>query len=208
MYNLTFFPFFAYWFACLFCSFFKDKTSNFLVKNNTLNTIPVETVFKNVLAVTASTIIGNVLLLFFKIFPTNIFRWYYLLIGIWWVDTIEYIVHYTMHKIPFLYKHFHKTHHKLHNTYSFGALYNSSFEAGLTSSMMLYGFYFLGISFEEFICVTTLANIATVFDHSEELSFFNYKRKFHSLHHSKYQNANFQQPFFTYYDKIFGTYKE
>ena len=204
MYSLSFIPFFGYWFACLICASIQTKSSYKQLNQDTLSR---EKVFKAVLFTTASTIPGNCALLFFNIISSLTFRWYYILIGIWWIDTIEYLIHYTMHKIPFLYKHFHKEHHKLHNTYSFGALYNSSFEALTTSSLMLYGFYILGISFPEFICVTTLANIATVLDHSEELTFFNYKRRFHDLHHSKYQNANFQQPFFTYYDRIFGTYK-
>jgi len=189
-----------------------SKNSESELKNQTpkvlyLNTIPHEKVFKNVLSLTLSTIPANCLLFYFNIISKDDFRWHYLLIGIWWIDTIEYATHYIMHKIPFLYKNFHKEHHRLHIPYSYGALYNSTFEAGLTSSMMLYGFYLLGISFPEFIAVTALANIATVLDHSNELTFFNYKRKFHHLHHSKYQNANFQQPFFTYYDRLFGTYR-
>jgi sterol desaturase/sphingolipid hydroxylase (fatty acid hydroxylase superfamily) len=171
------------------------------------NTISEKEVLKNVLPLTASTILGNCLLFYFNIISKDVFRWYYILIGIWWIDTIEYATHYIMHKVPFLYKNFHKEHHRLNITYSYGALYNSNIEATVTSSMMIFGFYLLGISFPEFIVVTTLANIATVLDHSEELTFFNYKKRFHDLHHSKYQNSNFQQPFFTYYDRLFGTYK-
>jgi sterol desaturase/sphingolipid hydroxylase (fatty acid hydroxylase superfamily) len=207
MYNLSFIPFLAYWICCGLCSLFKDKSHKSSSKNSIINSVESATVFKNVLLLTASTIPANCLVFYFNIISSPVFRWYYILIGIWWVDTIEYFTHYIMHKVPFLYKNFHKEHHKIHSVYSFGALYNSNFEATVTSSMMLYGFYLLGISFPEFICVTTLANIATVLDHSEELTFFNYKRRFHDLHHSKHQNANFQQPFFTYYDKLFGTYK-
>lgn len=213
MYSLSIIPFFSYWLTCLFCAFFSKKKhtiepQKYDSENKEFSyQISPEKVFKNVLSITLSTIPANCLLFYFNIISKDDFRWYYLLIGIWWIDTIEYATHYIMHKIPFLYKNFHKEHHRLHIPYSFGALYNSSFEAGVTSSMMLYGFYLLGISFPEFIFVTTLANIATVLDHSNELTFFNYKHKFHNLHHSKYQNANFQQPFFTYYDKLFGTYK-
>jgi sterol desaturase/sphingolipid hydroxylase (fatty acid hydroxylase superfamily) len=176
MYNLSFIPFLAYWSTCLFCAWLGKHKPSEKSFHDSKNTISAEKVFKNVLSLTASTIPGNCLLLSFNIISKNDFRWYYLLIGIWWIDTIEYATHYIMHKIPFLYKNFHKEHHRLHNPYSFGALYNSSFEATLTSSMMLYGFYLLGISFPEFITVTTLANIATVLDHSNELTFFNYKR--------------------------------
>ena len=202
MYLLSIIPFFAYWLTCSFCLLFQRK-----VEKKNYNTISKNKVFTNVLSLTASTILGNCILLFFNIISKDCIRWYYILIGIWWIDTIEYVTHYIMHKIPFLYKNFHKEHHRLINSYSFGALYNSTFEASITSCAMIYGFYLLGISFPEFIIVTTLANIATVLDHSEELTFFNYKHRFHDLHHSQYQNSNFQQPFFTYYDKLFGTYR-
>ena len=202
MYSLSFIPFLAYWLACGFCSLVDSRRVS-----KEFNTISEKEVLKNVLPLTASTILGNCLLFYFNIISKDVFRWYYILIGIWWIDTIEYATHYIMHKVPFLYKNFHKEHHRLNITYSYGALYNSNIEATVTSSMMIYGFYLLGISFPEFIVVTTLANIATVLDHSEELTFFNYKKRFHDLHHSRYQNSNFQQPFFTYYDRIFGTYK-
>lgn len=202
MYSLSFIPFLAYWLTCGFCSLVDSRRVS-----KDFNTISEKEVLKNVLPLTASTILGNCLLFYFNIISKDVFRWYYILIGIWWIDTIEYATHYIMHKVPFLYKNFHKEHHRLNITYSYGALYNSNIEATVTSSMMIFGFYLLGISFPEFIVVTTLANIATVLDHSEELTFFNYKKRFHDLHHSKYQNSNFQQPFFTYYDRLFGTYK-
>jgi sterol desaturase/sphingolipid hydroxylase (fatty acid hydroxylase superfamily) len=202
MYSLSFIPFLAYWIACGFCSLVDSRRVS-----KEFNTISEKEVLKNVLPLTASTILGNCILFYFNIISKDVFRWYYILIGIWWIDTIEYATHYIMHKVPFLYKNFHKEHHRLNITYSYGALYNSNIEATVTSSMMIFGFYLLGISFPEFIFVTTLANIATVLDHSEELTFFNYKKRFHDLHHSRYQNSNFQQPFFTYYDKLFGTYK-
>jgi len=219
MYALSMIPFLSYWVACSVCSIFKQKPEGPERSSKTTssswngsvpksyNTVEVSTVFKSVFLLTFSTILGNCLLLYFNIISKDVFRWYYILIGIWWIDTIEYATHYAMHKIPFLYKNFHKEHHRIHTTYSFGALYNNDLEAVTTSSMMMIGFYVLGISFPEFICVTTLANIATVLDHSEELTFFRYKQKFHALHHSKYQTSNYQQPFFTYYDKLFGTYK-
>ena len=211
MYSLSSIPFLSYWATCLFCFFFSKHKPTISSKNTESEVhttlLSPNKVLRNVLSLTLSTIPVNCLIYYFNIISKDDFRWYYLLIGLWWIDTIEYATHYIMHKVPFLYKNFHKEHHRIHIPYSFGALYNSTFEATLTSSMMLYGFYLLGISFPEFIVVTALANIATVLDHSNELTFFNYKHKFHNLHHSKYQNSNFQQPFFTYYDRLFGTYK-
>lgn len=196
-------PFLAYWLTCAILSLFKIGVVNeeSIILKNSVKRIDV---FANVFMVTLSTILGNFLLDFLNIFKPEILRWYYIPIGIWWVDTIEYFVHYIMHKVPFLYKLMHKEHHRLQIPYSYGALYNSSPEAISTSSLMLLGFYYLGFSYKEFIIVTTLANIATVIDHTDIIS---YKKRFHYLHHTAYQNCNFQQPFFTYYDRLFGTYK-
>ena len=72
-----------------------------------------------------------------------------------------------------------------------------------TLSLFKFLFSSCNFSFNEYIIVISLANIATVLDHS----YFNYKNYFHYLHHSKYQNYNFQQPFFTYWDRLFRTYK-
>jgi len=205
MFNLSLIPFLAYWLAVAFCSLFNSGKSLELDSKQDFNTVSPKKVFWSVLSLTLSATLGNCLLLYFNIISKDVLRWYYILIGIWWVDTIEYATHYAMHKIPFLYQKFHKEHHRLNNTYSYGALYNNNFEATLTSGMMVVGFYLLGISFPEFIIVTSLANIATVLDHSSE--FLTYKKGFHHLHHSKFQRSNYQQPFFTYYDRIFGTYK-
>lgn len=199
MYLYSLIPFVAYWLTCGFCGCI-GKSNEKIV-----NSVDKKTVFYNVLSVTGSAVLGTCAFLYFDIISSSVFRFWYVLIGIWWIDTIEYVTHYVMHKVPFLYKNFHKIHHQLVIPYAFGALYNSTLEAGLTSSMMMYGFYLLGISYPEFIVVTTLANIATVLDHSESLAKLGFKNKFHQLHHSKYQNKNFQQPFFTYYDKLFDT---
>ena len=196
-------PFLAYWLTCGFLSLFNiGKSDDYQISNR--NSVKKLHVFKNVFMVTLSTILGNFLLEYFEIFNIDIFRWYYILVGIWWIDTVEYFLHILMHKVQFLYRLMHKEHHKLQIPYSYGALYNSTPEAISTSTFMLLGFYFLGISYKEFIVVTTLANIATVIDHTDIIS---YKKRFHYLHHSAHQNCNFQQPFFTYYDRLFGTYK-
>lgn len=207
MYQYSVIPFLAYWLACGFCSIVKRNTRKNITETSVTNAVSDKKVFYSVLALTASTILGNYLLLFLNIIHKEDFRFWFVLIGIWWVDTIEYFTHLIMHRVPFLYKNFHKEHHKVIIPYSYGALYNSDFEAIVTSSMMMYGFYLMKISFPEFIVVTTLANIATVLDHSEEFAKLGFKNNFHKLHHSKYQNHNFQQPFFTYYDRLFGTYK-
>lgn len=208
MYQYSVIPFLAYWLTCGFCSLVKANTRKSIsTEQNVTNTVSAKKVFWSVLALTASSAVGNCILLFLNIIHKEDFRFLYIIAGIWWVDTIEYFTHLVMHRVPFLYKNFHKEHHKIIIPYSYGALYNSDFEALTTSGMMTYGFYLMQISFPEFIVVTALSYIATVLDHSEEFAKLGFKNRFHKLHHSKYPNANFQQPFFTYYDRLFGTYK-
>jgi sphinganine C4-monooxygenase len=167
-----------------------------------LNIIDKKTVFYNVLIGTAMHTVINSTLYYFEILDITIFRYYYILCGIILVDTIEYFMHRALHKFKFLYK-YHKVHHELNNPYNFGALYNSTVEGIIESVLLLSGFLLCNFSFTEYIIVITLANISTVLDHTS----LNIKNSFHYLHHSKYQNNNFQQPFFTYYDRMFNTYK-
>jgi len=172
-------------------------------KKYIVNNVNKHEVFLNVMTVTSSTIVANLLIVYFDILDPDELRILYILLGIWWIDTIEYFTHRLFHTNKYLYKNFHKVHHYLHDTYHFAALYNNAFEATLTGSMLFGGIYMLGISYKEYIIVTMLANVATVIDHT----YINYKNKFHYLHHSQYHNYNFQQPFFTYYDRLLGTYK-
>ena len=200
-YYLSFLPFISYWATCGILELFYCKDDKTL--ESTKNTITKKEVFYNTLSVTSSTVLINMLCVYFNIFDNETLRYYYILLGIWMIDTIEYFFHITMHKVKFLYKHMHKHHHSLHIPYHFGALYNSSCESTIESILIFSGIYLLGFSYKEFIIVTSLAHIATVIDHTS----LNYKKQFHYLHHTIYNNNNFQQPFFTYYDKLFGTYK-
>jgi sterol desaturase/sphingolipid hydroxylase (fatty acid hydroxylase superfamily) len=216
---LCFVPFLCYWGFCGILELLPKK----LVKDShvNLNTVEPKKVFIDVLYVTLLATLGNFVLYYFNILNTEKFRIFYIFLGIWWIDTVEYFVHFVIHRIPTLYKTIHKEHHRLHIPYHYGALYNSSYEAGITGNILTIGFILFGFSFYEFIFVTSLANIATILDHidlkeyidinstswlSVILKYIN-KNDFHYLHHSKYFQYNFQQPFFTYYDRLFGTYK-
>jgi sphinganine C4-monooxygenase len=126
-------------------------------------------------------------------------RWWYLLIGIWLVDTVEYILHYSMHYFPILYRNIHSTHHQIRNSYNYAALYQSATEALIETVFLMVFFWIFCFRFEEFMIVMALGVVATVFDHTGV-------NTFHSIHHSSHPNCNFQQPFFTYYDHLFGTY--
>lgn len=128
-------------------------------------------------------------------------RWEFLLLGVWLVDTIEFVCHVVMHKVPWLFQTMHKTHHALHQPYAFGALYNATPEAVSTGALVLLGFLALRFSFAEFSLVTAAAYAKTVVDHAFDDSF-------HAHHHARNMQSNFQQPFFTYYDHLFSTYEK
>ena len=201
-YIISFIPFIIYWGTCGVLELTNKGTLS--PKQMEKNYVPKSDVFLNVMGVTLSSTLSNLLFAYIGIFDLTKFRIIYLILGVWWIDTAEFAAHFTLHKVNFLYKNFHKTHHQLHYPYHFGALYNSTFEAAYTSSLLFLGFYFIGFSFREFIFTTTLAYLATVIDHNYSSN----ENRFHYLHHTKYFNNNFQQPFFTYYDRLFGTYIE
>lgn len=205
---LSFIPFFSYWLTCGIFQYLLPRGNK---TKNDMNTVTPQKVLINVIGVTLLATLGNLGLYYFNLLHQNTLRIFYILLGIWWIDTVEYFVHLTMHRIPYLYRLAHKEHHRLNVPYHYGALYNSSYEANITGSILTLGFIFLGFSFPEFIVITSLANIATVIDHVDLREYpslkFLTKGNFHVLHHGKYQNFNFQQPFFTYYDRLFGTYK-
>eukprot|EP01091_Cochliopodium_minus_P014845 TRINITY_DN5120_c0_g1_i1.p1 TRINITY_DN5120_c0_g1~~TRINITY_DN5120_c0_g1_i1.p1 ORF type:complete len:210 (+),score=28.94 TRINITY_DN5120_c0_g1_i1:21-650(+) len=193
-------PFIIYWATCIALEILKIGN----VEQNLLNRNKVSRseVFYNVLGVTISSTFGNIVIVYLGLLDLQKFRLIYLALGIWWIDTAEFFVHYLLHKVNFLYVNFHKEHHQLHYPYHFGALYNSMFEATFTSSILFIGFILIGFSYQEFIFATTCAYMATVIDHT----FTDEGNRFHYLHHTKLHHGNFQQPFFTYYDRLFGTY--
>jgi sphinganine C4-monooxygenase len=193
-------PFITYWTTCLILNILDIGTIT--EKKNNLNVVSKYKVFTNVLNGTLNHYLINLLLYNFEILDIYNFRYMYILYGIILIDTIEYVMHRALHEFNFLYK-YHKVHHEINNPYNFGALYNSKNEGIIEASLLLSGFIVFKFSFLEYIIVLSLANFATVLDHTN----LNIKKKFHYLHHSKYQNYNYQQPFFTYWDRIFGTYK-
>lgn len=126
-------------------------------------------------------------------------RWWYLLFGVWLVDTFEYIFHYSCHYFPVLYRNIHSVHHQIRNTYSYGALYQSMSESLIEMVGLMYLFFYCSFFYEEFIIVMSMAVFAGVLEHTTPNSF-------HYIHHSSHPNSNFQTPFFTYYDHLFGTH--
>ena len=120
--------------------------------------------------------------------------------GIFLIDTMEYFFHYFLHKSRFLYN-FHNVHHKPVPIAPETSFTNHDTEIALTSPIILFVYVFSGLSFIEYIIVTALSFSATVSDHT-----ITSRRKFHYIHHHVDKNKNLQQPFFTFWDHIFGTY--
>jgi sterol desaturase/sphingolipid hydroxylase (fatty acid hydroxylase superfamily) len=124
-------------------------------------------------------------------------RMWSVLVGMCIVDTVEYWCHRAMHRTPWAYKHMHHTHHSI-APQPFCALLNSSAEALFTGMWIAAGFLLLQIPWQSFVIVTSLGSAKTVWDHSH----FSQQ---HALHHAR-PNVNFEQPFFTVWDRVMGTF--
>jgi sterol desaturase/sphingolipid hydroxylase (fatty acid hydroxylase superfamily) len=124
-----------------------------------------------------------------------------IVLGCLMIDTIEYFWHALYHNIPYMYSSSHSYHHKPFPVYPRASFYNHDSEAFITSSFILCAFLYFSYSYYEYIVITALSYWATVCDHTNTD-----KNKFHILHHNGNKNTNFQQPFFTFWDHLFGTY--
>jgi sphinganine C4-monooxygenase len=134
--------------------------------------------------------------------PGFSFRWWTVPIGVVAMDTIQYICHRTFHTFPSLYR-FHKVHHESKALHSVGALYNSFFEVVCTGAAMGILFYnILGFQPFEFAVLSSLSFIQTIREHTPALG-----KTRHWVHHNPNIHANFQQPFFSYWDRLLGTYQ-
>jgi sphinganine C4-monooxygenase len=121
------------------------------------------------------------------------------------MDTIQYWIH-RLHHVKYIYRHTHKIHHELIIPWSFGAVYNSIGETIITAPIIyLFFIKLFGYSLLEFNFVTSLAYIATILQHT---NLNRYHSDYHLVHHKLNYNYNYQQPFFSYWDKLMGTYKD
>lgn len=131
-----------------------------------------------------------------------------------YIDTWQYALHRTMHVNKWLYRRFHSRHHRLYVPYAYGALYNDPVEGFLldtlgagTASMVF------RLTPRENVFLYTFATMKTVDDHcGYRLPFdlfqwaFPNNSIYHDIHHQIWGiKANFSQPFFTFWDKLFGT---
>lgn len=127
--------------------------------------------------------------------------WLNIFYGCLMIDTVEYFWHYIYHKSQLLYSKSHSFHHKPYPVYPWASFYNNDLEVFITSSTLLICFLIFEFSYYEYIIITSLSYVATVCDHTNTS-----KKKFHIIHHNGNKNTNLQQPFFTFWDHIFGTY--
>ncbi|RIB18605.1 fatty acid hydroxylase superfamily-domain-containing protein [Gigaspora rosea] len=131
------------------------------------------------------------------------------------LDTWQYFMHRLFHQSAFLYRHIHSRHHRLYAPYAFGALYNHPIEGFLFDSLgAVIAFTLSGLSVKGAIVFFAFSTFKTVDDHSGyDIPFNPIQRIFgnnaiyHDIHHQTYGlKKNFSQPFFTFWDRIFGTY--
>lgn len=130
------------------------------------------------------------------------------------LDTWQFFLHMLMHRSTFLYKQLHSVHHRLYVPYAFGALYNSLLEGFLLDTLGT-GLAQLatGLTPREAIVFYTFSTMKTVDDHCGfalpydpfQLIFPN-NAAYHDIHHQHFGiKTNYAQPFFVFWDKLFGT---
>jgi len=131
--------------------------------------------------------------------PLNIF------IGLLLIDWVEYWCHRMMHTLPLL-RQIHKKHHNLIPVHTFGAYYNSSFEAlflGGTLAMAAIGG--CGLSVLELSISASFGTFMTVLDHTPAAFYGIDGLSDHEIHHNVCSNCNFSQPFWPFLDWLFAT---
>ncbi|EFW21841.1 sphingosine hydroxylase [Coccidioides posadasii str. Silveira] len=130
------------------------------------------------------------------------------------VDSWQYGIHWCMHKNRWLYRTFHYRHHQLYVPYAFGALYNHPLEGFVQDTIgSLLAFRVAQLSIRQGIYFFTFATLKTVDDHSGFLLpwdplqlFTDNNALYHDIHHQSWgMKTNFSQPFFSFWDRVFGT---
>ncbi|CCK68911.1 sphingosine hydroxylase KNAG_0B04760 [Huiozyma naganishii CBS 8797] len=130
------------------------------------------------------------------------------------VDTWQFFLHYLMHYSSTLYKKFHSRHHQLYVPYAYGALFNAPTEGFLLDTLGTgIAMIVTRLSPREQIVLFTFATMKTVDDHCGYVLpfdpfqiFFPNNAVYHDIHHQEWGlKSNFAQPFFTFWDTVFGT---
>ena len=122
--------------------------------------------------------------------------------GVIFIDTVEYWRHRMEHSIRFLYRNAHKEHHQQRPMTTLEGFRNQT--ADLVLPLIPFTLYVLMVktSFIEIMILAALAIVATYADHTLTGDKDYDQKKFHHVHHTTGWNTNFQQPFFSYWDRI------
>ncbi|QLG70485.1 hypothetical protein HG535_0A04250 [Zygotorulaspora mrakii] len=138
-----------------------------------------------------------------------------LLVGFTFIDTWQYWLHRLMHTNSTLYRMFHSRHHRLYVPYAYGALYNAPVEGFLLDTLGTgIAMIITSLSYREQMVLYTFATLKTVDDHCGYALpwdpfqfFFPNNAVYHDIHHQNFGiKTNYAQPFFTFWDTLFGTY--
>lgn len=130
------------------------------------------------------------------------------------IDTWQFFLHRLMHVNKFLYRKFHSRHHQLYVPYAFGALFNNPVEGFLLDTLGTgVAALALQLSPKEAIFLYTFSTLKTVDDHcgyALPWDFFQHlfpnNSIYHDIHHQMFGiKYNFSQPFFVFWDGLFGT---
>lgn len=191
-------PFLAYWLLCaIFTLRGLDTRPDVHYEKNSVSRLRV---VASVASLHATGVFTNVVyMLLVEHRGLETLRWTHLVIGMLVLDAIEYWVHRAWHT-SLLYERFHKEHHRLKAPYSYAALYNGMGETSVTSPLVGLGFYACGLSWREFLVVTTAAYLSTAHQHT-----YTGTGAHHWRHHALSSQHNFAQPFLPYWDYLMGT---
>ncbi len=138
-------------------------------------------------------------------------------LGMFIMDTWQFVIHRYLHVNTYLYKHLHSTHHNLVIPYAYGALYNSILEGFILDTIGgVVTLFAGGLDCETAVCLFTFATCKTVLDHSNYRfplnpihNLFPNCSAYHDVHHDfRYIKRNFSQPFFTHWDWMLGSFTD
>lgn len=131
------------------------------------------------------------------------------------LDLWQYFGHRYMHANKFLFKHIHSKHHALVVPYAWGSLYNHPLEGLILDTVGgSLAFLLSGMTPRTSICFFSFTTIKALDMHSGlflkwnpfQVCFRN-NVAYHDIHHQlKGNKYNYAQPFFVFWDIIFGTH--
>ncbi|RZC81525.1 hypothetical protein C5167_044099 [Papaver somniferum] len=193
-------------------------------KEEAKNVVPIPTVIKGVLL--QQSIQATVAYLLFWVnnsmlrssevevqpsFPIQLLQF---IVAMLVTDAWQYFGHRYLHQNKFLYKHIHSLHHKMVVPYAFGTFYNHPLEGlfldtfGGVASMLI-----SGMTARTSVFFFSFSIIKAIDDHSglwlpgyNLFHLFPSNPAYHDIHHYGGIKYNYAQPFFTFWDKLYGTH--